>query len=847
MRISRTASQYDNKPTTLELSWDGLADMLRKPRETTCAVTGQTKAGVRISTTICPSLTRDEHGERLSDKCEARKIDMWSPSIFDGIPGPKGGWKSLKNVVAMGCLTFDIDHQPRAAFAQTLDNVRAAGLASIVHTTHSHDPAHNDYCARLILQLTTELDLSKFTAEKVRAFYAEVAAKYGIPFDTQTKDETRIYFMPSVPRGGPKYLFAKTEGTSIDYFEPTTIRGAVGSSVPGWDEASESALPTPGAVSGNTNIGELFSKILRSKSIEPEIKEAFKRSRDGKPFALEGARDTTLYKAASKAVFCCYDADLYTLLELFRGGCNAMAPRADPDGKTWLGKVEFDLERAMERREAERADNKAKSELMMEAGFRSAVASVPEGSIVSTVVGLYTPDDLATFYASQGCKDELDFRERWVIRNNGANWIFKNGRYQKAVADRDMQFTVKRDLIRAGIPMFRDGANGEAKTLSWEQILEGHSSLARTVIGDLNAKESMYNPISETFIEAVCPMRELPAEYDADIEEWLKRFHSEQLMEWLAAFPRLDTPTALLYLCGPEGIGKTLLPKCLARFWTEGGPTRFKDVFGKDFNSALAECPLIFADEGIPKVPGIMDEIREMVGNDQHSLNRKFMPTVRVKGHIRMVASGNNENILNTNAELGERDVKAVAKRILYLDCGDNTAPGDWLKHLIATKGRPYIGAWVERDRVAKHVLWMSQTRPITAFDRTVGGGSEQFAENLSTTSGNVPAVLAFLAQYLSEPVATRQPTKLARIGGGSFLVSTELLSDKALFERYVPSRRVLPPDKISTALMQIRTGTKEIDGRMFHDLRVSTVLGWMKRNQVGDYNGAKARIEAVS
>lgn len=841
MRISRTTSQYDNRPTTVETTWEGLAAFLKTPREVTCATQAKMRNGQMISTTVCPSLTREPDGSRLPDKCEARKIEMWSPSIFDG----QG--KSKKNVVAMECLTFDIDHKTKAVFSQVLSNVEAAKLACIMHTTHSHDPAHDDWCARLILQLTAPVDLSNRSEAQLRAFYIEVAHKYGIPYDEQTKDHTRIFFMPSVPRGGPAYRFAVCPGASVDWFEAAPI--VAGGSVSGWSEEGETgASPLPSSASV-FDIPALYEKILRSKSIEPEIKDAFKRSREGKEFAKSGARDTTLYKAASKAVFCCYDTPLEPLLELFRGGCTAMAPREDPDGRTWLAKVEFDLERAIERREAERAQKLEEKASMMAAGLIGTIQSMPAGSVVSTSGPTYSEEDFNRFYASQGCATELEFRTRWVIRKEGANWIFENGRYGKAISDRDMWLAVPRNLARSGIPLMMEAKDGLPTPKPWQQAIQMHSSQAEGgVIGNLSIKHSTYDPALRVFTEAICPARELAPEYDADIEEWLNRFKNPVLLDWLAAFPQLSVPTALLYLKGPKGIGKTLLPTALSRLWTFSGPTRFKDVIGTAFNSAIAECPLIFADEGLPHVPGIMDEIRAVLANDRHSMNRKYMPTVTVIGHLRMIVSGNNDKILNTNAELGEDDVDAVAARILYVDMTGNTAPAEWINHLKKTKTRGYITAWVEQDKIIKHVLWLAQNRPsVTEYDRTIGGGSLDFAENLATNSGNVPAVLEFLAHYLSEPPASRQPTKLARIGLGRLLVSTELLSDKALFERYVPSRRVIPANKISDALAQIRTSTEEVDGRAYHVIRVHTVLGWMRRHQVGDYHGAKARIEATT
>lgn len=842
MKISITKHYQDANPITVDVGdfETGLAEFLKTAVETICSTDGITRSGEKISTTVCPSLTRDVKGQRLPEKCEARKINMWSPAVFDG------GGKKRANVLFISCLTYDIDHQTRADMGAVLDRVTASGYASIIHTTHSHDPAHDDFCMRVSLKLTTPLDVRAIGFDKVRAFYEQVAVNLGIPFDPQTADCTRIFFKPSVPKGGPKYFFKAIPGRSVDYFDAAPqARGAAASGEP---EAG--VVYAPSASGAVLDIGAMFERILRGK-LEPEWREAFKRARDGKPWAAWDShmRDNTIYTCASKAVFFCYDAPLEALLELFRPGCNAMdaeAKRTDPDGRSWLQKAEFDLERGIERREAERTEYNGKMAVAREGGFRASAISVPEGSQISTDAAKYTLADLKIFYEKQGCKDEIDFKSRWVIRFHGANWIFENGLYSCAISDLDMDMCVGRNLARSPIEFTKSGVDGGKIDIPWNKAIKPYTSVAeKGVQGSFMQDESRYDPVDRIFFEAVCPPRKLPPEYDAEVEEWFKRFNNKDLIEWLSAFPKLNNPTALLYLKGPEGIGKTLLPMALSRLWTKKGPTKFHDVFGTAFNSALQECPLIFADEGIPKVPGIMDEIRQMVGNDHHSLNRKFMPTVAVQGFIRMIASGNNENILNTSAELGNDDVGAVAKRILYVDCTGNTAPREWILQLTKEKTRAHISAWIEQDKVIKHVLWMSQNTPVPAFDRTIGGGSRSFAENLSTTAGYVPPVLEFMARYLSLPNSQRQSTKLARIGNGELLISTELLADQNLWNAHVPARRVLPADKISAALAQVRSDAREVDGTMYHVIRVSTLLEWMKKNQVGNFRDVQARIEA--
>lgn len=825
MKFSLTKNQYDNQPITADMSWQELTEGLRVPLVTHCHP--------------CPSLTILETGKKSHDKCEARKVGMFGAQVFDG----QG--KKLANVVSISFLMFDIDHKPRAHIAAILDAVERDGLESIAYSTHSHDPAHDDYCFRLLLPLTQPIFMKDVGQERYRAFYKAVADQLGIDFDGQTKDQTRLVFQPTVPEGGPKYLFATTHGKSVDYFEAAPmVSGATSGPV----EVVNEDTASTGAVS---DIGELFKAAIQGCK-DPEIRAAIIRSRDGKEIAAVDShqRDNTIYRMASSVVFSCGNADIYSLLELFRPGCNAMAPRQDPDGMTWLGKAEFDLERAIERRDLDRAEKAAEHEVACAAGYRASVAAIPDDSTVSRQEGPYTEEDLQGFYRDQGCKDAVDFQKRWVIRYKGGNWIFENGRYGRAISDEDMDAAVYRNLKRSGIKFTKTTKEGLEVEIPWQKALnKDYTSQAECgVEGSLLIDRSFYDAKDRVFREAVCPKRNLSPEYNADVEEWLRRFKSDRFLDWLAAFSTMSRSTALLYIDGPKGIGKTLLPTALSRLWTKKGPASFANVIGTPFNDQLTQCPLIFADEEVPKTPGIMAKIRANISNPNFSLNRKFMPTTTVEGKLRYIISGNDEEILNTTEQINSDGIAAVSDRILYLKA--DASPGEWIRYLVANRPRGVISAWVDADVVIKHVLWLTTQRPFTeegTLERTVGGGSKTYAEQLTVASGGVPAVLEFLARYVSEPSGTQHPSKFVIIGKGELLVSTELMTDKALWERFAGAHRMLAASNITKAMQQIRESDREVNGRFYHVMRVTTLLDWMRKNQVGNYRDAKARIEGVS
>lgn len=851
---------FDNRPRTMTGTWEELVAMLKRVVVTPCSVDPS-------SPDYCWSLDASKGNEKCHHRGMDGRVGMWGPAVFDGVPdAPKDGktaeqmgWKSLPHVVAMDLLTYDVDHVTRAQLAEIDKAVQSAGLACIMYSTHSNDPAHNDYSVRFVFQLSAPILVdrsgnSRFD-DKLRAFRQVIADRLRIPPDQATKDESRLYFMPTIPTGA-KYLFGTTEGGAIDAgeltrIEASTTRGVDDSRKAGAGDVRDVPAPAPVLA----NLDEL--RELAIKSANSDIKTYMRRAMKGEVIVPDDShmRDNTLCKlTASMAFGLPWGTPLDAMVELLRPSCSAWERRMDPDGRSWLAQAEYQLERALARREPEEAVKAAKKaeadELWSDygGGPTGAVASTGTATETSkpTKLQKYTEDELAGFYAKAGVKDATEFRERWVIRYMGANWIWVNGRYQRPIKDLDLQWTLRRDLSRSPIVLWDEDKDGNKTPKKWQDILHYYSTVARGVQGSLSARESRYDAAEEVFHEAICPIRDLTPEFDPDIDQWLKLFNSEPLMDWVAAVSQLQHQCAAIYLKGEKGVGKTLFANGLARIWRTGGPTKFESVMGVSFNSSMADCPLIFADETLPKTDTIIDELRALIGSDTHDLNRKFMPTVSVRGSIRLIIAGNNEHLLNTPARLEASDVDAMAARVLYVDMTGNHRPAEFINDLKSKHTKAYVDAWVHGDKLAKHALYLAQTRPLNTDERFLVTGAKDFADRLNTQSGNVPAVFEFLARYLSDTSAAKQPTKLLKVGQGRLLVCTEMLADKFQFERFVPSRRVLSALATTQALKQVRTGVVEIDNKEYHDVKVDLFLWWVRGQQVGDLPTIKARIEAA-
>src|SRR5690606_19425682 len=95
----------------------------------------------------------------------------------------------------------------------------------------------------------------------------------------------------------------------------------------------------------------------------------------------------------------------------------------------------------------------------------------------------------------------------------------------------------------------------------------------------------------------------------------------EQGISWVTD---LDQACMALYLDGVAGTGKSLLAKGLAQLWSDA-PTTLDQAMG-GFNDGLVSCPLVFADETLPKDSRgntRTEDLREFVQADRRPLRRK--------------------------------------------------------------------------------------------------------------------------------------------------------------------------------------------------------------------------------
>jgi hypothetical protein len=253
-------------------------------------------------------------------------------------------------------------------------------------------------------------------------------------------------------------------------------------------------------------------------------------------------------------------------------------------------------------------------------------------------------------------------------------------------------------------------------------------------------------------VEAPCPLRVLDAEHDHEVAEWLELLGGTKhtpLLEWLACVTKLDLAAPALYLFGEPGVGKSLLAMGLGHLWGDGN-TKLSQVMS-GFNSALLECPLVFADESIPcdfRGNPRTEELRELITATQFPLTRKFMPDSKVKGAARFILAANNLKLISHGEDLTPEDARALADRFLFV------MPSPRARVWFDLKGGM---AWSVRtgfiERIAKHVLWLRDNQVVPVGSRlAVPGNADELLRRMQSGSGLRWSILFWIHAFLTDP-----------------------------------------------------------------------------------------------
>jgi hypothetical protein len=207
------------------------------------------------------------------------------------------------------------------------------------------------------------------------------------------------------------------------------------------------------------------------------------------------------------------------------------------------------------------------------------------------------------------------------------------------------------------------------------------------------------------------------------------------------------------------------------------------------FNDALAQCPLVFADEVMPKDlkgRGKTGELREFIQSDSRPFRRKFVSDGVLRGAARVIIAANNRNLLDGEDSLTAADIKAITDRILHIHCDQKSAD-----YLVETD----TSQWVSGQGIIAHALWLRENleRPepgTSEAPRFLTKSSETgLHQAIPTTTQSGSAVAHWLVSFLLDPKTLRagQPpgssAHLVLARDGVLMVNPRALTDH--WDRY--------------------------------------------------------------
>lgn len=714
-----------------------------------------------------------ELGPHHFDVPKKESCPMFSPVEFQ--PGKA---RTKKNAVRVwfGVLDLDLLTTEQVAFiAQRLE-----GLDAILYTTWNHSAAADKglWKLRVCVRFSRPVEMLDWPT-----FWQAMAGYFGGLPDPQCKDVNRCYFGPfAPPANDPRihhYAVFQGQPLDVDKIPSAVFAGFV---TQGTERISRERLERQA------------DRWRRSRDpYKAELGEALRKVCKGEPFAEEGGRDNLIYQLAQDLLRAWPNADTESLSILFAQSLQMM-PGKEP---ITVEDVKAKLDRAQERIQTEALAEEQAVISERKLRIRQAFAHIEANR-----EDPYHEEELRE--AAEACKcSREELRKRWLIQRGPLFYVLGPGaEYSTAYTEKDVTNAIVRDLapaVSAGVDLWQDTQNGPIRKPLGALMAE-YGSVATQYVLDMRIQKSEYDATQKLFIEAPCPLRRLTPAYDAEVSAWLEILTGrsfDDVQNWIAWLTDLDSTCAALLLTGAKDTGKSLFAFGLSRLWATSGPMTLQNALG-NFNEALSRCPLVFADEQLPKDfrgNGRTAEIREFLGAHARPFTKKFYPESSILGAVRLIVAANNEEILSIREHLTGNDIDAIADRFYHVRV--NPAAADFLRMCDAR-------SFVQQDRIARHALYLRDHYPRRRDGRfIIKSPDREFYRGLATRAGIRSAVCQWFVGYLKAPqrLDSRRDYGV-RIKGGHLCVQSPTVLDS--WGLYVPNEDPPPAGLLANAIGEL-------------------------------------------
>lgn len=734
------------------------------------------------------------------------------------VPGEVDGNRNANAVKAIHAATLDLDSVPEDKLVVAFRAI--APYAAAVYTTHKHG-FQGATKLRVVLPLKEPIPPQRYAA-----FWHGLNAAIGGVNDKSTKSPQLPFYFPSTWIGSTVAEAWEQRGDWMDaehYMAVAPAAPAAGAAT---------------AADGSAATGRALS-LLRRMPKDHDLRAAATAVMRGESFAEPGERHNTMLRLtgwmAFKSTFRPFSGE--TIAAVFAPSLAAMMVEDPTLEEDPAGAYATALEKAVVTAEHERA----------------AEADAARNAQRPSGAGEYTDEDLERIAKAQGCTVR-ELSSRWIVQKGTSYYLLnERGSYAGPFIKDEVAAALHQELARSPVRLI-DWTERGPRDRKPSDIIKEHGKIAARLVADFTLQTTRFDPATLTLREAVCPLRPLAPAYDEEIETWLTLLAGPQagkLFDWMACAPDLSKLLCALYFCGSKSAGKTLFAHGMASLWTDGAPTSAAEVFASDFNESILSCPLVFADETLPKQHkgmNVTEMLRGLLTTSNRKIRRKYQATGDAAGTLRVVLAANNEYLLSASSMTAD-DIEAVAEKVLFID-----APGDRSREYLdglRAESPDKLDTW-RRTGIAGFALWLQANRMVLPESRFwVSGTMGRMLRNLLTTTGWNSRVCEFLARYLDTPKALdSKGTGLVRILDGELLVNVRGIVDG--WTAYMPEPRYeMETSKISAALRSIAKGTavkrwKNKTNR-YHVVELNNLIAWSERHQVGEPAAMRANLMRVA
>jgi hypothetical protein len=691
--------------------------------------------------------------------------------------------------VVMRFLAVDIDRPGHEPWTDAGD---VAELLELVRAYSAHWWACSDWSyfyttragCRFVYTLSEPLSPEEW--EHCARSLIAVFKREGFDADPQCKDWTRIFRLPDTMRDGeqqgeqPWFVLMEQPEARLDARTRCTDANDWNNLFPkhSIDQEALDIRDVGNRPSEEDAYALLFRKNKQGREIQTEWYRNAKNALKGQPyfsalfehapFAEEGERDDTLLRTAGSVIGLLYDRFGTTITHVYGLLLEAVSG-LEPDSGTpnWADATWTKVERIWAKEEAKSRVLTKKDEQALE-GRKSTESKLVEGmkewcDHPDLQVG---PDGSITDKAA-----DFLFKHLLAMPSSGREcYVLRlDGHYDTLPCNPNTLLSRIRALHGdEGVFTLRVQNEKSSRWVTPYELMNAHATPVRALA--MRASTIMGGTISDIDTDRavlhVSPFGRaaLNPTYNGEVDEWLKLLFGDNYaaacrwIAWSLAFE--EGPICALSVCGPSGIGKTMLVEGLKECLAVPAASEFSELTGQ-WQYGLVNSPWVFTDEGFDlshTKAHPADVFRRLVGRHNININRKNLAPMDVKTDVRICFTANNHSLiraLTSHREVTPEDREALMIRLLHFDLSAKAA--DWL---VLHGGRKFTRRWISDGResdfvVARHFLWLHEQRESFIKDDRLlveGNMDEEVMNELRLHSGAMDLVVEAVARMIDSP-----------------------------------------------------------------------------------------------